>query len=172
MRSDFSLNNNLLTGFLPSSAAASIYLYKNRHTPSGQSRVYWVTQLRTDDGVHCLPRVRRHRASKPQGILPDECCLACQVTMDQLICASLSDTHYYYWYEVVIACYSMLKVPAGSAKKKKGLRKGAESVLKPPLLAWRGAIVEQGSKRQAERTGFLAQYLSGLRHTDAPHTWT
>ena len=30
----------------------------------------------------------------------------------------------------------------------------------------------QGSKRQAERTGFLAQYLSGLRHADAPHTWT
>ena len=30
--------------------------------------------------------------------------------------------------------------------------------------------VTQGSKRQAERTGFLAQYLSGLRHTDAPHT--
>ena len=32
--------------------------------------------------------------------------------------------------------------------------------------------ITQGSKRQAERTGFLAQYLSGLRHTDAPHTWT
>ena len=39
----------LLTGLLPSSAAASIW---NRHTPSGQSRVYQVTQLRTD-GVHC-----------------------------------------------------------------------------------------------------------------------
>ena len=32
--------------------------------------------------------------------------------------------------------------------------------------------ITQGSKRQAERTEFLAQYLSGLRHTDAPHTWT
>ena len=33
--------------------------------------------------------------------------------------------------------------------------------------------ITQGSKRQVERTGFLAQYLSGLRHTDdAPHTWT
>ena len=32
--------------------------------------------------------------------------------------------------------------------------------------------ITQGSKRQAERTGFLAQYLSELRHTDAPHTWT
>ena len=40
----------LLAGFLPNSAVASIYLY--RHTPSSQSRVYRVTQLRTD-GVHC-----------------------------------------------------------------------------------------------------------------------
>ena len=32
--------------------------------------------------------------------------------------------------------------------------------------------ITQGSKRQAERTGFLAPYLSGLRHTDAPHAWT
>ena len=30
--------------------------------------------------------------------------------------------------------------------------------------------ITQESKRQAEKTGFLAQYLSGLRHTDAPHT--
>ena len=37
---------------LPISAAASIHLYLNRCTPSGQSRVYRVTQLRTD-GVHC-----------------------------------------------------------------------------------------------------------------------
>ena len=26
--------------------------------------------------------------------------------------------------------------------------------------------ITQGGKRQAERTGFLAPYLSGLRHTD------
>ena len=51
-----------------------------------------------------LPRVRRHRASKPQG--SSERVL--QVTMDQLIFASLSHTHY--WYEV-----GMLKVPAPSA---------------------------------------------------------
>ena len=50
-----------------------------------------------------LPRVRRHRASKPQG--SSERVLPWQVTMDQLICASLSHTHY--WYEV-----DMLKVPA------------------------------------------------------------
>ena len=50
-----------------------------------------------------LPRVRRHRASKPQG--SSERVLPWQVTMDQLICASHSHTHY--WYEV-----GMLKVPA------------------------------------------------------------
>ena len=49
-----------------------------------------------------LPRVRRHRACKPQG--SSERVLPWQVTMDQLISASLSHTHY--WYEV-----GMLKVP-------------------------------------------------------------
>ena len=52
-----------------------------------------------------LPRVRRHKASKPQG--SSERVLPWQVTMDQLIFASLSHTHY--WYEV-----GMLKVPAES----------------------------------------------------------
>ena len=41
----------LLAGFLRSSAAASCF-FLNHHTPSGQSRVYRVTQLRAD-GVHC-----------------------------------------------------------------------------------------------------------------------
>ena len=50
-----------------------------------------------------LPRVRRHRASKPQG--SSERVLPWQITMDQLIFASLSHTHY--WYEV-----GMLEVPA------------------------------------------------------------
>ena len=50
-----------------------------------------------------LPRVRRHRASKPQG--SSERVLPWQVTMDQLIFASFSHTHY--CYEV-----GMLKVPA------------------------------------------------------------
>ena len=52
-----------------------------------------------------LPRVRRHRASKPQG--SSKRVLPWQVTMDQLICASFSHTQY--WYEV-----GMLKVPASS----------------------------------------------------------
>ena len=55
-----------------------------------------------------LPRVRRHRASKPQG--SSERVLPWQITMDQLTCASLSHTHY--WYEV-----GMLKVPAGMELK-------------------------------------------------------
>ena len=50
-----------------------------------------------------LPRVRRHRASESQG--SSERVLSWQVTMDQLIFASLSHTHY--WYEV-----GMLKVLA------------------------------------------------------------
>ena len=49
-----------------------------------------------------LPRVRRHSASKPQD--SSERVLPWQVTMDQLICASFSHTHY--WYEV-----GMLNVP-------------------------------------------------------------
>ena len=55
-----------------------------------------------------LPRVRRHRAIKPQG--SSERLLPWQVTMDQLICASqlicTSLSHNHYWYEV-----GMLKVP-------------------------------------------------------------
>ena len=42
-----------------------------------------------------LPRVRRHRASKPQG--SSERVLPWQVTMDQFIYASLSHTHYWYF---------------------------------------------------------------------------
>ena len=49
-----------------------------------------------------LPRVHRHRASKPQR--SSERVLPWQITMDQFIFASLS--HIYYWYEV-----DMLKVP-------------------------------------------------------------
>ena len=45
-----------------------------------------------------LPRVQRYMASKPQG--SSERVLPWQVTMDQLIRASLSHTHY--WYEVCV----------------------------------------------------------------------
>ena len=55
-----------------------------------------------------LPRVRRYRASKPQG--SSERVLPWQIAMDQLIFASLSHTHY--WYEV-----GMLKVPAVTSRR-------------------------------------------------------
>ena len=48
------------------------FIYFNRHTPSGQSRVYRVTQLRTD-GVHC----RESTGTGPVGLKvgPNGCCL-------------------------------------------------------------------------------------------------
>ena len=51
MPADFVWLNLMLKGFLPSSAAACIYLFKPAYD-IGQSRGYRVTQLRTD-GVHC-----------------------------------------------------------------------------------------------------------------------
>ena len=61
-----------ITGFLPSSAAASIYSFITaiRHR---KSRVYRVTQLRTD-GVHC----RESAGTGPVNlkVVPNECCLA------------------------------------------------------------------------------------------------
>ena len=53
-----------------------------------------------------LPRVHQRKASKPQG--SSKRVLPCQVTMEQLIRASLSHTTHY-WYEV-----GMLNVSAGS----------------------------------------------------------
>ena len=48
------------------------FIYLNRHTPYGQSRVYRVTQLRTD-GVHC----RESAGTGPVNlkVVPNECCL-------------------------------------------------------------------------------------------------
>ena len=91
----------MLTNGIPPEFRGGVHLFIfNRLTPSGQSRVYRVTQLRTD-GVHC----RESAGTGPINLKidPNECCL----TMDQLMCASLSHTHY--WYEV-----SMLKVYRGS----------------------------------------------------------
>ena len=60
--------------------------------------------MRTD-GVHC----REPAGTGPVNlkVVPNGCCLG-RCTMTQLICASLSHTHY--WYEV-----GMLKVPAATA---------------------------------------------------------
>ena len=54
-----------------------------------------------------LPRVRRHRASKPQG--SSERVLPWQDTMYQLICASLSHTHYWYEYVMTIHTYILYR---------------------------------------------------------------
>ena len=71
----------LLAGFLQSSAAASIYLFKppfaigSVSSSSGHAIAYrW----------RSLPRVRRHRADKPRG--SSNRVLPWQITMDQLIC--------------------------------------------------------------------------------------
>ena len=78
----------LLTGFLPSSAAVSIYLFK---PPNDIGSVLSVSGHAFAYRSRSLPRVRWHRASKPQG--SSERVLPWQVTMDQLICASLSHNH-------------------------------------------------------------------------------
>ena len=91
------LNVVLTYGIPPKFRGASIiyskppYAVGSVSSLSGQAIAYrWRSLL----------RVRRHRASKPQG--SSKRVLPCQVNMDQLICASLFHTHY--WYEVVIAC--------------------------------------------------------------------
>ena len=83
-----------------SSAVASIYLFKTpyaiRPVPSLPDHAIAYRWRRS------LPRVRRHnRASSPQGSSSNECCLC--FTTDQLMYASLSHTHYCWWYEVVIS---------------------------------------------------------------------
>ena len=47
------------------------FIYLNRHTPSGQSRVYRVAQLRTD-GIHC----RESAGTGPVNlkVVPNGCC--------------------------------------------------------------------------------------------------
>ena len=68
------------------------------HLTSGQSRVYRVTQLRTD-GVHC----RESAGTGPVNLktVPNECCLGGHL-LDQLIHGSLSHTHLYvlFWFVV------------------------------------------------------------------------
>ena len=69
--------------------ARSVNVKKKQHVPSlsGHAIAHrWRSQ----------PRVHRHGASKPQG--SSERSLPWQVTMDQLIFAPLSHTHY--WFEV------------------------------------------------------------------------
>ena len=65
--------NLVLTYGIPPEFRGSVHLFiYNRHTPSGQSRVHRVTQLRTD-GVHC----RESTGTEPVNlkVVPNECCL-------------------------------------------------------------------------------------------------
>ena len=69
------------------------FFFSNRHTPLGQSQVYRVTQSRT--GVHC----RESAGTGPVNLKVVPVTGAPFASpLDQLICASLSHTHY--WYEV------------------------------------------------------------------------
>ena len=65
--------NLVLTYGIPPEFRGGVHKFiLNRHPPSGQSRVYRVTQLRTD-GVHC----RESAGTGPVNlkVVPNECCL-------------------------------------------------------------------------------------------------
>ena len=65
--------NLVLTYGIPPEFRGGVHLFiLNRHTPSSQSRVFRVTQLRTD-GVHC----RESAGTGPVNlkVVPNECCL-------------------------------------------------------------------------------------------------
>ena len=65
--------NLVLTYGIPPEFRGGVHLFiLNRHTPSGQSRVDQVAQLRTD-GVHC----RKSAGTGPVNlkVVPNECCL-------------------------------------------------------------------------------------------------
>ena len=59
-------------GIAPEFCGGVHLFIENRHMPSGQSRVYRVTQLRPD-GVHC----RESAGTGPvnRKVVPNECCL-------------------------------------------------------------------------------------------------
>ena len=66
------LNLVLTYGILPEFRGGVHLIISNRHTPSGQSRIYRVTQLCTD-GVHC----RETAGTEPVilKVVPNGCCL-------------------------------------------------------------------------------------------------
>ena len=88
----------LITEFHSISAAASIYLY--RHPPSGQSRVYRVTHLRTD-GVHCL-----ESAGTGPVVLKVVPVAGAALAGHHgpIFCAPLFSHTYYYWYVCCCCC--------------------------------------------------------------------
>ena len=64
--------NLVLTYGIPPEFRGGVHLW-NRHTPSGQSRVYRVTQLRTD-GVHCRESAGTIGPVNLK-VVPNECCV-------------------------------------------------------------------------------------------------
>ena len=65
--------NLVLTNGIPLEFRGGVHLFiSNRHTPSGQSRVYRVAQLRTD-GVHYRESARTGPVNLKA--LPNKCCL-------------------------------------------------------------------------------------------------
>ena len=66
------LNLVLTYGFPPEFRGGVHLFIFSRHTPSGQSRVYRVTQLRTDE-VHC--RESAGRGPVNLKVVPNGCCL-------------------------------------------------------------------------------------------------
>ena len=82
----------LLSGFLPGSAAASMFIYFK--PPYAIGSVPSLSGHAIAYRWRSLPRVHRHKASKPRG--SSDRLLPWQITMDQLICASLSHTHHYW----------------------------------------------------------------------------
>ena len=92
---------------IPPEFCGGVHLFiLNRNTPSGQSGVYWFTQLRTD-GVHC----RESAGTGPVNLKVVPITSAALAGHHGPINGvSLSHTHY--WYEV-----GMLKVPTKNNKK-------------------------------------------------------
>ena len=70
----------LLTGFLPISTGAPLYLLKPPYATGG---VPSLSGHAITDRWRSLPRVRRHRVSSLQGSSSNGCCLC--ITMDQLV---------------------------------------------------------------------------------------
>ena len=77
----------VLTHGIPRDFRGGVHLFiLNRHTPWGQSHVYRVTLLRTD-GVHCRESAGTWPIVLKVVLVTGAAIL--QVTMDQLMCASL-----------------------------------------------------------------------------------
>ena len=103
-------------GFLPLSAAASIYLFKQ---PNAIGSVSSLSGNAIAYRWRSLPRVHRHRASKPQG--GSKRVVPWQVTMDQLIRASISHTRD--WSEVAmlkVCMYACMVITYSKSKDQPG----------------------------------------------------